>query len=96
MKKSFWLSLLVCVNLLLLTAIILTSYSLPTALAQQPAGLADNFMIATGEIQNEYDALYVLDLKERTLHTFYYDKGRRRLYYSDFRDLERDFRNNRD
>lgn len=95
MKKSLWLSLLVCLNLMLLTGVLLASYSLPTAAAQQAAGLSGDYMVVTGEIQNEYDALYLIDLKERTLHSFYYDKGRRRLYYSDFRDLERDFRNNR-
>ena len=95
MFKSTWVALLVCVNLVLLTALCLASYSLPTAMAQG-TGLASNYLIVTGEIQNEYDALYVLDMRERTLHAFYWDRTRRDLLYADWRDIERDFRHNRD
>ena len=95
MSKSTCVALLVCVNLMLLTALCLASYSLPTA-AAQGTGLAGNYMAVTGQIQDHYDALYVVDLRERTMHAFYWDKGRRQLVYSDWRDLDRDFRNNRD
>jgi hypothetical protein len=92
MSKQTWLSLLVCVNLLLLTGIVLASYSPPAALAQA-TGLAGNYLMVAGEIQNEYDALYIVDLRTRTLHAFYFDKTNKRLKYSGYRDLERDFRN---
>ncbi len=95
MSKSTCVALLVCLNLVLLTALCLASYSLPTA-AAQGTGLAGNYMMVTGQIQDRYDALYVVDLRERTLHAFYWDKGRRQIVYSDWRDLDRDFRNNRD
>ena len=93
MSKSTALAGLVCLNLFLLTALCLASYSLPTA-AAQGTGLAGNYMMVSGEIQDEYDALYVVDLRARTLHAFYWDKGRKQLVYSDWRSLERDFRNN--
>ena len=93
MSKSTALAALICLNLILLTAICLSSYSLPAATAQG-TGLAANYMVVTGEIQDEYDALYIVDLRARTLHAFYWDKGRKQLVYSDWRSLERDFRNN--
>ncbi|MFH1748123.1 MAG: hypothetical protein ABIG44_13890 [Planctomycetota bacterium] len=95
MAKSTVISVMVCLNLVLLTVICLASYSLPTATAQG-TGLAGNYIMVSGEIRDEYDALYVIDLRTRTLHAFYWDQGRRELIYSDWRDLERDFRNNRD
>ena len=95
MSKNPCLAFLVCLNLILLTAVCLSSYSLPTAVAQG-TGLAGNYLVVSGEIQDQYDALYVVDLRARTLHAFYYDKGRRDLVYSDWRNLDRDFRNNRE
>ena len=92
MSKSTWVALLVCLNLVLLTGIVLATYSSPAALAQG-TGLAGNYMVVSGEIQNPYDALYILDLKSRTLHAFMWDVATKRLTYTDFRDLERDFRN---
>jgi hypothetical protein len=96
MTRRICLSVLICVNLVLLLGVCLASYSLPQAHAQPATGLSGNYLIVTGEIQNEYDAMYLLDQQERTLHAFYWEKGRRQLIYSDWRDLERDFRNNRD
>ena len=95
MSKKLCLALLVCLNFILLTALCLACYSLPNAFAEG-AGLASNYLVVAGEIQNEHDALYLIDLRERTLHAFYWEKGRRELHYADWRDLDRDFRNNRD
>ncbi|MGD8450703.1 MAG: hypothetical protein PVJ57_02695 [Phycisphaerae bacterium] len=95
MRRDYIVALLVCLNLVLLTGLCLASYSLPTA-AAQGTGLAGNYIMVAGEIQDEHDALYVFDLRARTLHVFYWDRGRQELTYSDWRDLERDFRNNRD
>ncbi|MBU0638249.1 MAG: hypothetical protein KKB50_05235 [Planctomycetes bacterium] len=92
MSKNACLSLLVCLNLVLLTALALAAYSPPQALAQG-TGLAGNYLVVTGEIQNEYDGLYIVDLRDRTLHGFYFDRGTKKLRYSGFRDLESDFRN---
>lgn len=93
MSKTTWLTLLVCVNLVLLTAIGLFASAPRTALAQG-TGLAANYMVVAGRIQSEFDALYLIDLRERTLHAFYFIRGSRELKYAGYRDLERDFRNN--
>ena len=95
MSKSAAIAALVCANLLLLAALCLSAYSGPRALAQG-TGLAKNYLAVSAEIQDQHDALYLLDMRERTLHVFIWDKGRRQLLYSDWRDLERDFRHNRD
>ena len=92
MRKSTLLSMLVCLNMLLLTAVVLRSYSLPTA-AAQGTGLAGNYVVVAGEIQDGYDAVYLIDLQSRYLHAFFYDRGTNSLKHGGLRDLERDFRN---
>ena len=94
MRKRTWIALLVSVNLVLLSGLLLTAYSPPAAYAQG-TGLAGNYLIVSGEIQDQLDALYMIDLRARTLHAFYYDKSDKKLSYSDFRYLERDFRTNK-
>lgn len=93
MRKSTWLTILVCLNLALLVGVLLVGYS-PRAAQAQGAGLSGNYMVISGEIQDEFDALYMIDLRERTLHSFYFRKGTRDLQYGGYRVLERDFRNN--
>ncbi|MBN2446567.1 MAG: hypothetical protein JXO22_07575 [Phycisphaerae bacterium] len=92
MGKRFWVSLLVCVNLALLTGIMLVSSSPPMALAQD-AGLGGNYLIVTAEIMSSFDGIFVLDVKRRVLHSFFYDRGPDKLVYAGYRDLETDFRN---
>jgi len=94
MNKNTWLSLLICVNLMLLTAIVLCSYSPPTAYAQATS-LASDYMVVAGEIQDQHDALYIVDVRNRILHVLYYERGMKRLRYAASRDLEQDFRYNR-
>jgi hypothetical protein len=94
MNKRTVISLLVCVNLILLTAIVLLSYSPPKALAQG-VSLASNYLLVAGEIQNEFDALYILDVRTRVLHAFYFDRTNKKLVFGGLRYLERDFRNNK-
>jgi hypothetical protein len=93
--KSLWIGLLVCLNAILLTGLILASYSPPAAYAQDATGLAGRYMVVAGEIQDQYDALYLLDTRSRNLYGFVFDRGRRQLRLSAARDLERDFRHNR-
>ncbi len=95
MHKNTWLAVLVCVNLILVTTIILVGTGPRSAFAQ-PAGLAGNYMIVAGETQSGVDALYLIDLKERTLHTFFFERGTKNLAYGGFRNLEADFRHNRE
>lgn len=94
MNKTAWLTFLVCLNLILLTAIVFVSTT-PRAAYAQGTGLADKYMMVAGEVMDDFDALYVVDMRERTLHTFFFRKGTRNLEYGGYRLLERDFRHNR-
>ena len=94
MRRSTWIALLVSVNLILGTGLLLTAYTPPAAYAQG-TGLAGNYLMVSGEIQDQLDALYIIDLRGRTMHAFYFDKSNKKMTYSDFRYLERDFRNNK-
>ncbi len=90
-RKSTWLAALVCVNLVLLTALVVLGRP-PRAAVAQGAGLGGNYLLVAGQVQSQFDALYLLDLRERALHVFYFERGARELKYGGFRDLERDFR----
>ncbi len=94
MKKNTWLACLILLNLALAIALGLTATSLPAALAQA-TGLSGNYLAVAGEIQDQYDVVYLLDARSRALHAVTYDKSNRRLQYQDSRDLDRDFRHNR-
>jgi hypothetical protein len=97
MSRTTVVALLVCVNLVLLTAVLLVAVPPPrTAMAQGTMGLADKYMMVAGQIQSEFDALYIVDMQERLLHVFYFRRGTRDLEYGGYRMLERDFRHNRD
>jgi hypothetical protein len=93
MKRSAWLSALICLNLILVTGLVVFGVP-PRAAAAQGTGLSGNYLVVTGEIQSKFDALYMIDLRERTLHWFYFQKGSNDLQYGGYRSLERDFRNN--
>ncbi len=93
MTKTRLLTFLICLNLVLATALLWVA--VPPRLAYaQGTGLAGNYIAVTGQIQREFDALYLLDLQQRALHVFYFVKGSNELEYAGFRDLERDFRAN--
>ncbi|MGE0479933.1 MAG: hypothetical protein AB7Q17_05610 [Phycisphaerae bacterium] len=95
MNKSSWIAALACLNLGLLAGVVLYSLPANTAFAQEtPAPAVGGFVVVTGEIQDEYDALYVIDLSTRRLHAFMYDKTGKHLAFTSSRDLDRDFRNN--
>ncbi len=94
MNRNKWLALLVCVNVVLLTAVVLCGTAPRTALAQG-TGLADNYLMISGQIQSDRDALYVIDMQARTLHGFAFTRGTRELDWVGSRLLEQDFRNNR-
>jgi hypothetical protein len=102
MSKNTWLAVLICANVALIAGLCLVTWSLPAARAQgaaqappqAAAGPVGNLLAVSGEIQDKYDALYLLDPRARTLHAFMWDKSTRELVYTDWRDLDRDFRNN--
>lgn len=95
MNKTTWLTVLVCLNLILLTGLVLVGAG-PRTAAAQGTGLAGNYLVVAGEIQDGFDAIYLIDLRERALHYFYFEKGTRRLVWGGGRPLEADFRQNRD
>lgn len=94
MKKETWIAALVCLNALLLAGIVFATTS-PRMAHAQGTGLAGNYMAVAGAVQEQVDALYIVDMKNQILHAFQYDRGRRELAYVDSRDLRRDFRNDR-
>lgn len=94
MKKDRWIAALVCANVALLAGLAVATTSLRSAFAQG-TGLSGNFMAVAGEVQDQFDALYVVDLKNHILHAFQFDRGKKQLDYVDSRDLRRDFRNDR-
>ena len=95
MNRNTWLTLLVCVNLVLVTGIVFVGTA-PRAAHAQGIGLADNYLLVAGQIQEGFDALYVIDSAQRTLHSFYFRKGTKTIEYAGYRLLERDFRHNRE
>jgi hypothetical protein len=94
MNRNKWLALLVCINVMLLAAIVLCGTTPRTAVAQS-GGLADNYLMISGQIQSDRDALYVLDMQTRALHAFAFTRGTRELEWAGSRLLEQDFRHNR-
>jgi hypothetical protein len=64
MKKAIIVTL-VCVNVALLAAMVLVS-NVPPAYGQSVRGATD-YMVVTGHIQSEFDAMYVLDTGARRL-----------------------------
>lgn len=94
MCKNTCLTLIVCVNLVLLTAIVLCSSS-PSAAYAQGTSLAQDYMAVAGEIQDQHDAVYLVDIRTRYLHVLYFDRGTKSLRYAGSIDLEDHFRHNR-
>ncbi len=94
MRKTLLLAALVAINVLLLAGLVARSSSPKLALAQ-PTGLSQNYLIVTAEVRDQYDAVYLLDVRSRRLHAFWFDLARKQYQYAGFRDLEQDFRHNR-
>lgn len=93
MTKRAWIVLLVGVNLVLLATLVLAGWHLPAAYAQ-PTPLGQNYAMVSGQINDQSDALYVVDIPQRRLHSFIpnRDINNRRIFYVGYRDLQRDFR----
>lgn len=78
-------------NLLLLAALVFSTYSPPAAYAQR-MGASSNFVAVTAEADTDYDVLYLIDLGERKLHCFAPTRDRTGdVQYKGSRDLHRDF-----
>lgn len=94
MRKNIWLATLVCLNLALLVGILGHAVAPRTAFAQTVPGLSGNYLAVTGEVRDEFDVVYLLDVPARALHVIFFDNATKRMRYADSRNLERDFRNN--
>ncbi len=91
-KKSIIVGL-VGLNLLLLAALILASYDPPTANAQVRGGRAGDFLMATVQIHEDYDALAIINVPLGVMHVFVprETKAGAKLAWTDTRNLNRDF-----
>lgn len=82
---------LVGVNLILLAALIFAAYPPPAAYAQR-AGASSGILAVTCQTDNDYDALYLLDLSGRRLHCFVPNRDQSgAVIYGGSRDLTLDF-----
>jgi len=89
-KRSIIVAL-VGLNLFLLIAVVSGSYSLPSALAQR-RGSSGDYVAVTCRVDNDYDAIYIIDLAERALHCFIPNRDRSgRVVYAGVRNLVADF-----
>lgn len=99
MSKQGLLILLVGANLLLLTGLVLVSYTPPTAMAQTasaPAG-GPGYALLACQVEIGNDAVYVLDAQNQLLHAFRTPFPHQigdpvQLIYITTRDLSREFR----
>ncbi len=87
MKKAIILTLAV-VNVALLAALVWGPT--PTAHGQVSRGGTDYLMV-TGQIGEDWDAVYIVDLSSRRMLAWRYDKGRRNLVPYRGRELVNDF-----
>lgn len=94
-NRDALIAVLVALNALLLAALFYSATPIKAANAQA-VNLTGNYMVVAGEIQDQFDALYMIDARAHVLHAFTYDRGRRQLEYIDARNLDRDFRHNED
>ena len=92
MKQAIIVAL-VCLNASLLVALVFGAGT-PAANAQVIGG-GSNYIMLTGDIREDYDAVYILDLGKRRLAALKFDKRRGlekgRLIPSGTRELPRDF-----
>lgn len=86
---------LIVLNLALFAGLVMRALPTNSAFAQE-TGLAGNYLMVTGDVQEGYEVLYMIDMKSRLLHVFYYDRTSRQMQYMDRASLEKDFRNNKD
>lgn len=87
--KAIVIGALICLNLALLAAVVVNSAT--TADAQVRGGGSD-YMMMTSRINSNQDAVYVIDLGERRMLAWVYNRNNRRLEPMFGRELTRDFR----
>jgi hypothetical protein len=87
MKKAIVTALL-CINIALGAALVLSST--PRATGQAVFRQTD-YLAATGVIERDYDALWVIDLAKQRMAAFKLDRARRKMVGSKGRRLANDF-----
>ena len=90
MNRSIAVAVLVCLNAALVVALVFGTTS-QTAHAQV---VGANYLVTTGQINADNDAVWVLDLASRRLAALRFDKTKKRLVAigpTGGRDLRRDF-----
>lgn len=84
---------LVGLNLFLLASLILVSYDPPKTLAQSRGGRAGDFLMATVQIHEDYDALAIINVPVGAMHIFVPREvnNSAKLTWTDTRNLNIDF-----
>ena len=90
MKKMLIIAL-VCVNIVLLLALVFGTANIPQANAQPRRGGGTDYLMITGDIGSDYEAVYIIDLAQRRLRGVKFDRSRKRLVPMQGRELESDF-----
>lgn len=74
-KHTLFVSLIV-INLVLLCALVVQSLHLPKANAQPVVNdVGNRFLVVSGEIQDNYDAIYIIDVVARRLYSLTMSRG---------------------
>ncbi len=82
---------LVGLNVFLLVAMVLSTWSLPKAFAQR-AGAASNYIAVTCRADQDFDVVYIVDLAQRRLMCFVPDRNLKgKMVFGGDRDLGADF-----
>ena len=80
---------LLCLNAALLVALVFEAGTPPAQ--GQIIGGGTNYLMMTGKIGTDYDALYVVDLAKQRLIMWRYDHARKHMVKVARRDFTRDF-----
>ena len=93
-RKNLILGLLVVLNLVLLSAVVIRAVDDRPAFAQQANISSANYLAVTAQIENDLDALYLIDVADRRLYMIVPSKGGRPVQLQGLasRDLNDDFR----
>jgi len=87
--KNVVIVALLCLNAALLVALVFEAGTPPAQ--GQVIGGGTNYLMMTGKIGTDYDAVYVLDLAKQRLIMMRYDRAKKRMVPVARRDFPRDF-----
>lgn len=85
--KKMLIVLLVCLNIVLLAALLATG----SPRAQAQSYRATDYVVVTGQIDQYYDALYVIDTAQQRMAAWRFDQNKKTLVQLDTRNLKTDF-----